>query len=56
VGTLVSDEVEYELPYGWLGRVGSVFVRRQLARSFVYRQKRLPEILAIAAQQAAKRG
>jgi ligand-binding SRPBCC domain-containing protein len=55
-GTLVSDEVEYELPYGWLGRVGSVFVRRQLARSFVYRQKRLPEILAIAAQQAAKRG
>lgn len=55
-GTLVSDEVEFELPYGWLGRVGGVLVRRKLVKSFAYRQKRLPEILAIAARQAAKRG
>jgi ligand-binding SRPBCC domain-containing protein len=54
-GTLVSDAVEYELPYGWLGRLGGAMVRRQLARSFAYRQKRLPEILAAAARQAARR-
>jgi ligand-binding SRPBCC domain-containing protein len=54
-GTLVSDEVEYELPYGVLGRMAGVMVRRQLARSFAYRQKRLPEILAAAQRQAARR-
>ena len=55
-GTLVSDAVEYELPYGWMGRIGGVMVRRQLARSFAYRQKRLPEILTAAARQAGRRG
>jgi ligand-binding SRPBCC domain-containing protein len=55
-GTLVSDAVEYELPYGWMGRIGGLMVRRQLARSFAYRQKRLPEILAAAQTQAARRG
>jgi hypothetical protein len=30
-------------------------VRRKLAQSFAYRQQRLPEILAVAARQAAKR-
>jgi len=55
-GTLVSDAVEYELPYGLMGRIGGAMVRRQLASSFAYRQKRLPEILAAAARQAARRG
>ena len=54
-GTLVSDAVEYELPYGWIGRVGGVMVRRLLTRSFAYRQKRLPEILAAAQRQAGRR-
>ncbi len=54
-GTLVSDAVEYELPYGLIGRIGAVMVRRQLRRAFVYRQKRLPEILAVTAKQAVKR-
>jgi ligand-binding SRPBCC domain-containing protein len=54
-GTLVSDAVEYELPYGWLGRVGGALVRRQLAKSFAYRQKRLPEILSVVARQAVRR-
>jgi ligand-binding SRPBCC domain-containing protein len=54
-GTLVSDAVEYELPYGWLGRIGGALVRRQLAGSFAYRQKRLPEILAAAQKQAGRR-
>lgn len=55
-GTLVSDDVEFELPYGVLGRAAGVFVLRKLEKSFAYRQKRLPEILAAAARQAVRRG
>jgi len=55
-GTLVSDEIEYELPFGSIGRLGSLIVRSQLEQSFAYRQKRLPEILGTAARQAVKRG
>jgi ligand-binding SRPBCC domain-containing protein len=55
-GTLVSDVIEFELPFGMLGRLGAAFVRGNLKRSFAYRQTRLPEILAAAARQAAKRG
>jgi hypothetical protein len=39
-----------------LGRAGGVFVRRNLKKSFAYRQTRLPEILAAAAKQAVRRG
>jgi len=52
----VSDRIEFELPYGSVGQMGGVFVRRNLEKSFAYRQKRLPEILAAAARQAVKRG
>jgi ligand-binding SRPBCC domain-containing protein len=55
-GTLVTDAIEYELPYGALGRMGGAMVRRRLEEVFTYRQKRLPEILAAAARQAARRG
>lgn len=54
-GTLVTDSIEYELPFGWLGRLGNGMVRRQMQRSFAYRQRRLPEILDLAARQAARR-
>jgi ligand-binding SRPBCC domain-containing protein len=54
-GTLVSDQIDFELPYGWLGQMGGRLVRRQLAQSFAYRQKRLEEILSAAARQAARR-
>ena len=54
-GTLVTDAIDYELPFGWIGQLGAPLVRRQLKRSFAYRQKRLPEILAAAARQAAQR-
>jgi ligand-binding SRPBCC domain-containing protein len=54
-GTLVTDEIEFALPLGVVGRLGGVLVRRQLATAFAYRQKRLPEILAVAARQAVKR-
>jgi ligand-binding SRPBCC domain-containing protein len=55
-GTLVSDVVEFELPYGWMGQVAAAMVRRQMASSFAYRQKRLPEILEAAQKQAMRRG
>jgi len=54
-GTLVSDEVEFSFPYGLIGTVGGLIVRRELKQSFAYRQKRLPEILSVAARQAARR-
>jgi ligand-binding SRPBCC domain-containing protein len=54
-GTLVSDRVEFELPFGLIGRLGGAMIRRQLEESFEYRQKRLPEILSAASQQAARR-
>jgi ligand-binding SRPBCC domain-containing protein len=54
-GTMVHDEIQFALPFGFIGRMGDALVRRKIAASFKYRQKRLPEILAAAAQQAVKR-
>ena len=54
-GTLVTDSIEFELPYGGVGQMGVGFVRANLKKSFAYRQKRLPQILAAAARQAVKR-
>ncbi len=54
-GTLVSDEIEYALPFGWLGRLGSALVRRRLEQAFLHRQRRLPEVLAAASRQAMRR-
>ena len=54
-GTLVSDEIDYSLPFGLLGQLGSALVRRQLEQSFAYRQQRLPEILAVASRQAMRK-
>lgn len=51
-GTLVSDAIEFSLPFGLIGRMAGVFVQRQLASSFAHRQERLPEILAAASRQA----
>ena len=46
-GTLIADEVTYELPLGPLGEVAHVlFVRRQLARIFAYRAARIGALLA----------
>ena len=39
-GTLLRDEVEYELPLGLIGRyLGAGFVRRKLERMFAYRHE-----------------
>jgi ligand-binding SRPBCC domain-containing protein len=55
-GTRVTDEVEYALPLGPLGALAqSLVVRRQLNTMFAYRQRRLEEILPVAARQASRR-
>jgi ligand-binding SRPBCC domain-containing protein len=55
-GTLVTDDVEYELPVGRLGElVHGSFVRPHLEDLFSYRKKRLEEILPRVAAQSVRR-
>ncbi|HET7893776.1 MAG TPA: SRPBCC family protein [Candidatus Sulfotelmatobacter sp.] len=45
-GTLVRDQVEYEVGFGPLGAIANaIFVRRQMQRTFAERQKVLPRLL-----------
>lgn len=45
-GTLIRDQLAYELPFGWLGEAAHVlFARRQIAAIFRHRQKMLEELL-----------
>ena len=45
-GTLIRDVVEYEVGFGVLGRVADrLFVRRQLLRTFAWRQNAVGELL-----------
>ena len=49
-GTIVTDRVEYALPFGWLGRAAHrFFVHRMLRRIFDYRRDTLSRIFAPAA-------
>jgi ligand-binding SRPBCC domain-containing protein len=44
-GTLLRDEVEYELPFGSLGHLAHrLFIARQLRSTFDYRQRRVLEL------------
>lgn len=52
-GTLIVDSIDFE-PH--LGEVGARWVQRHLKASFAFRHRRLPEILAAASRQAARRG
>ena len=54
-GTLISDSIDYGPPAGILGAVAAARVWRQLEQSFAFRRQRLPEVLAGAARQAARR-
>lgn len=55
-GTLVSDDLEYDLPLGPLGTLGNaLFVRRRMEKIFEYRQHQLEKILPVAARQATRR-
>jgi len=55
-GTRIRDEVEYSLPMSPLGTLGyGLLVRRQIEKTFAYRQQELERILPIAARQATRR-
>ncbi len=46
-GTVVTDAVEYELPFGLLGEVvNAVAMKRQIRALFAYRQRMLPGLLS----------
>jgi ligand-binding SRPBCC domain-containing protein len=45
-GTVVSDGIEYEVGYGFLGEWASGFISTQLGRTFEYRQKAVERLLS----------
>ena len=46
--TVIADQVEYEPPMGFLGRIANApFVGKQLERTFAYRHARLLELLPL---------
>ncbi len=48
-GVIVSDHVEYALPFGPLGRLAhKLVVGNQLRRIFTYRQRKLAEMFGVA--------
>ena len=55
-GTLVQDQIELALPYGVVGQLFAPQVEHRFEQLLAYREKRLPEILAVAARQPLKRG
>ena len=54
-GTMVTDSIDYAMPGGVFGNLAAGTVWKQLKKSFEFRQKRLPELLAIATRQASQR-
>ena len=48
-GTLLRDEVEFELPLDPVSRLALPLVRRQMAAMFRLRQQRTAELLALKA-------
>jgi ligand-binding SRPBCC domain-containing protein len=50
-GTLVRDRIAYDVGFGGIGKLADkLFVRRQLQKTFAYRQRALAGILGEAAQ------
>jgi len=46
-GTRMTDHVDYELPFGALGRLGHPLIRRQLRKIFTHRNATIGEFLPI---------
>jgi ligand-binding SRPBCC domain-containing protein len=55
-GTLLRDHVEYEMPFGFLGRLAqTLFVNRQLRATFKFRHQRTSVLLASMAPDPIRR-
>jgi len=53
---VVEDHVEYELPFGAMGTLAHrLFLRRQIERTFAYRQRQLEKIFAQANLKSTER-
>lgn len=52
LGTLVTDDIEFTLPFGFGGRLAAPLVRQMLERSFAERQSRLTQLLLPASRPA----
>ena len=46
-GTVVRDAIEYEVRFGFLGKLMDKFIASQLEQTFKYRQQALKKILGI---------
>jgi ligand-binding SRPBCC domain-containing protein len=45
VGTLITDDVSYEMKMGWVGKLAhALYMSGQVRRMFAYRQRRIAEI------------
>jgi ligand-binding SRPBCC domain-containing protein len=44
-GTVVRDAIEYDVGYGFPGRLAEKFIARQMEKTFKYRQKELLKLL-----------
>jgi len=46
-GTVVTDRIELEVGYGWIGKtIEKLFIKRQMEQMFQQRQQALPRLLA----------
>ncbi len=45
-GTVIEDEVNYTLRFGWVGALAAPLVRREVDRIFEFRAKRVRELFA----------
>lgn len=44
-GVEMTDIVHYALPFGFLGRIGAGFIRKQLDELFTYRREKITQLL-----------
>ncbi len=45
-GTLISDQVDYALPFGWIGSLGNWFVKRDVQKIFDHRRQIIQELFS----------
>ena len=50
-GTLIGDRVRYAVPFDFV--LNTLFVRRDVAKIFAYREERLEEVFAVARESGA---